>query len=86
VNNAGKDIAKKITDHTAEDLSTTMATNFESTFHLTQLAYPLLKESGYGSIVFISSVAGVKALPLLSAYSASKGIHILIWFCNFPHI
>ncbi|KAL9289832.1 hypothetical protein ACSQ67_024396 [Phaseolus vulgaris] len=73
VNNAGTEITKKIIDHTAEDISTIMATNFESAFHLTQLAHPLLKESGSGNIVFISSIAGVQAIPLLSAYSASKG-------------
>ncbi|KAK7373782.1 hypothetical protein VNO80_07202 [Phaseolus coccineus] len=74
VNNAGIDLSKQIIDHTAEDVSTVMATNFESAFHLTQLAHPLLKESGSGNIVFISSITGVKAvIPLLSAYSASKG-------------
>ncbi|ESW12487.1 hypothetical protein PHAVU_008G117200 [Phaseolus vulgaris] len=73
VNNAGVDMAKGIIDHTAEDISTVMATNFESAFHLCQLAHPLLKESGSGNIVFISSIAGVQAIPLLSAYSASKG-------------
>jgi len=80
VNNAGTEITKKIIDHTAEDISTIMATNFESAFHLTQLAHPLLKESGSGNIVFISSIAGVQAIPLLSAYSASKGICILFYF------
>nr|XP_007140491.1 hypothetical protein PHAVU_008G117000g [Phaseolus vulgaris]ESW12485.1 hypothetical protein PHAVU_008G117000g [Phaseolus vulgaris] len=73
VNNAGIDISKQIIDNTADDISTVMATNFESAFHLTQLAHPLLKESGSGNIVFISSITGVKAIPLLSAYSASKG-------------
>ncbi|KAL9289835.1 hypothetical protein ACSQ67_024399 [Phaseolus vulgaris] len=71
VNNAGREITKKIIDHTAEDISTVMATNFESAFHLTQLA--LLKESGSGNIVFISSITGLKALPALSAYAATKG-------------
>jgi len=80
VNNAGVDMAKGIIDHTAEDISTVMATNFESAFHLCQLAHPLLKESGSGNIVFISSIAGVQAIPLLSAYSASKGIYIVICF------
>ncbi|KAL2336566.1 hypothetical protein Fmac_011012 [Flemingia macrophylla] len=73
VNNAGKDLGKKIMDHTAEDISTVMGTNFESAYHLTQLAHPLLKESGNGSIVFISSIAGGNAISSLSAYSASKG-------------
>lgn len=50
-----------------------MDTNFVSGYHLCQLAYPLLKASGYGSIVFISSISGLKALPLCSIYGASKG-------------
>ena len=87
MNNAGREITKKIIDHTAEDISTIMATNFESAFHLTQLAHPLLKESRSGNIVFISSIAGLKAVPALSAYAATKGIYILIcFFCNFANL
>ncbi|CAL0303325.1 unnamed protein product [Lupinus luteus] len=73
VNNAGIAIPKDIIDHTGDDIAVIMGTNFESGYHLCQLAYPFLKASGYGSIVFISSIAGFKALPLISAYSASKG-------------
>ncbi|RDX93378.1 Tropinone reductase-like, partial [Mucuna pruriens] len=58
INNAGTATPKKHIDYTAEDVSTIMGTNFESSYHLSQLAYPLLKASGYGSIVFISSIAG----------------------------
>ena len=50
-----------------------MATNFESVYHLCQLAHPLLKASGMGSIVFISSVAGVVHIGSGSIYAASKG-------------
>uniref|UniRef100_A0A1D1YHV8 Tropinone reductase At1g07440 n=2 Tax=Anthurium amnicola TaxID=1678845 RepID=A0A1D1YHV8_9ARAE len=50
-----------------------MGTNFESAFHLCQLAYPSLRASGMGSIVFISSVAGLVALPSGSVASATKG-------------
>lgn len=67
---------KGATSYTAEDYSYLMGTNFESPHHLSQLAHPLLKASGCGSIVFISSVAGVTALPALSVYAASKGEHI----------
>ncbi|KAG4921949.1 hypothetical protein JHK86_050762 [Glycine max] len=73
VNNAATNITKKITDYTAEDISAIMGTNFESVYHLCQVAHPLLKDSGNGSIVFISSVAGLKALPVFSVYAASKG-------------
>ncbi|WVZ07099.1 hypothetical protein V8G54_020445 [Vigna mungo] len=73
VNNAGICISKKILEYTAEDISTVMGTNFESSYHLCQLAHPFLKQSGYGSIVFISSAAAVKVVPVLSVYAASKG-------------
>ena len=50
-----------------------MATNFESAYHLSQLAHPLLKASSAGSIVFVSSVCGVVSINTGSIYGASKG-------------
>lgn len=73
INNAGTTLIKPVVDCTPEDCSFIMATNFESAFHLSQLAHPLLKASGRGSIVLISSIAGVIGLQFLSIYSASKG-------------
>lgn len=52
-----------------------MATNLESTYHLCQLAHPLMKASGAGSIVFISSVAGLVSLGSGTIYAAAKGEH-----------
>ena len=60
-------------EFTAEEFSTVMAVNFESVYHLCQLAHPLLKTSGAGSIVLMSSVSGVVSLKYLSAYGATKG-------------
>ncbi|KAK1300538.1 hypothetical protein QJS10_CPB13g00343 [Acorus calamus] len=73
VNNAGTSIFKRAEDQTAEDFSFIMATNFESAFHLSQLAHPLLKTSGGGTIIFISSIAGTVAGPQISVYAATKG-------------
>ncbi|XP_048236032.1 tropinone reductase homolog isoform X2 [Ricinus communis] len=73
VNNAGTIKHKNTVDYTLEDYSSIMSTNLESPYHLCQLAYPLLKASGNGSIVFLSSVAGFIALPLISVYAATKG-------------
>lgn len=73
INNAGTNIWKPTVEYSAEELSTQVATNFESAYHLCQLAHPLLKVSGAGSIVFISSVAGVVALNVGSIYGATKG-------------
>lgn len=61
-------------EYTAEEFSTMMATNFESAYHLCQLAHPLLKASGSGSIVFVSSVGGMVSLKNMSVYGATKGI------------
>ncbi|KAL5550295.1 hypothetical protein UlMin_000471 [Ulmus minor] len=73
VNNAATVSRSVATDYSSEEYSTMMNTNVESPFHLSQLAHPLLKASGNASIVFISSIAGLVALPQLSAYAATKG-------------
>ncbi|KAK6933136.1 hypothetical protein RJ641_036030, partial [Dillenia turbinata] len=72
VNNAGTNFRKPTVDYTAEEFSKLMATNFDSAYHLCQLAHPLLKASGVGSIVFISSVAGLVSLGTGSVYAAGK--------------
>ncbi|KAI3855833.1 hypothetical protein MKX03_014595 [Papaver bracteatum] len=73
VNNAGAAIFKDTLNFTDEDHSNIFATNFDSGYYLSILAHPLLKASGSGNIVFISSVAGVVALPFVSNYASSKG-------------
>ncbi|CAK8566590.1 unnamed protein product [Lathyrus sativus] len=72
VNNAGTNVRKPTIEFTAEDYSKVMTTNLDSAFHLCQLAYPLLKESGNGSIVFMSSVASLTSVGSASVYAVSK--------------
>ncbi|CAK9166299.1 unnamed protein product [Ilex paraguariensis] len=73
INSVGRNIRKPMVDFTAEEFSTLMATNFESIFHMCQLAYPLLKASGAGSVVFTSSVSGFVSLKSMSVQGATKG-------------
>ncbi|XP_015575538.2 tropinone reductase homolog At5g06060-like isoform X1 [Ricinus communis] len=73
VNNVGTNIRKPMIEFTAEEFSTLMATNFESAFHLSQLAYPLLKLSGEGCLVFTSSISGFVSLKSMSVHGATKG-------------
>ena len=73
INNAGTNTWKSRVDYTAEDIQAIMETNFVSAYHLSQLAHPLLKTSGMGNVVLISSVAGVVALYSGTVYAASKG-------------
>ena len=74
MNNAGIAVSKEATEVTAEDFSDLMCTNFESGYHLCQLGHPLLKASGNGNIVFISSVTSLIATPLCSLYASTKGM------------
>ncbi|WOL01993.1 tropinone reductase [Canna indica] len=73
VNNAGTNVRKPTVEFSAEEFSLIMTTNLESAYHLCQLAHPLLKASGAGSIVFVSSIAGVVAINTGSIYAATKG-------------
>ncbi|KAJ3668930.1 hypothetical protein LUZ60_010880 [Juncus effusus] len=73
INNAGTGLFKQAHDVTETEYSSLMATNLESAFHLSQLAYPLFKASNGGTIVFNSSIAGCTGLNNLSVYCATKG-------------
>ncbi|KAG6485928.1 hypothetical protein ZIOFF_054495 [Zingiber officinale] len=73
VNNAGTAIFKPAMEQTPEDFKLLISTNLESAFHLSQLAYPLLKACGGGSIVFITSISAFIAWDHLSVYASTKG-------------
>ncbi|KAF3454645.1 hypothetical protein FNV43_RR05093 [Rhamnella rubrinervis] len=73
INNVGINIRKPMVEFTDEEFSALVATNFESVFHLCQLAHPLLKASGEGSVVFISSVSSFVSLKSMSVLGATKG-------------
>ncbi|CAN1135140.1 Tropinone reductase homolog At5g06060 [Linum perenne] len=66
VNNAGSTFYKKFVNWTPEDYSNMMTTNLEAPFHLCQLAHPLLKASGNGSVVFVSSIASAAGINQLT--------------------
>ncbi|KAI4323891.1 hypothetical protein L6164_023465 [Bauhinia variegata] len=72
INNVGTTIKKPTVDYTTEDFSFLLSTNLESAYHISQLAHPLLKASGAGSIVFVSSVAGVVSVDVGSIYGVTK--------------
>ncbi|KAL1327300.1 hypothetical protein HN51_037361 [Arachis hypogaea] len=72
VNNVGTNIRKPTIEYTVEEYSKIMITNLDSAYHLCQLAYSILKASGNGNIVFISSVASTTNVGSGSLYAASK--------------
>lgn len=74
VNNAGIMTTRPSIEASPDYLSLIMRTNFESGFHMSRLAHPLLKASGQASIVFNSSNASIAPTRIHCAlYSASKG-------------
>ncbi|CAN1184685.1 Tropinone reductase homolog At5g06060 [Linum perenne] len=74
VNNVGTNARKPTTEYTTEEYLRLMSVNLGSAYHLCQLAHPLLKKSEAGSVIFISSVAGVLHIGSGSIYGLSKGL------------
>ena len=56
----------------SEDWERTLKINVISHFYFTKLAIPMLKKNKGGSIINISSGAGIMGFPLRSPYAASK--------------
>ena len=75
INNAGIVIPRvSIEDRTAAEWDRVMAVNAKGVFLGTKYAIPVMRQAGGGSIVNISSVAGIgQSLHQEPAYAASKG-------------
>ncbi len=73
VNNAGIAILKPIAALTLEDWNRQINVNLTSVFLGCKHAMPAMREAGGGSIVNLSSVAGLVGLPTCTAYGAAKG-------------
>jgi NAD(P)-dependent dehydrogenase (short-subunit alcohol dehydrogenase family) len=72
VNNAGIAIFKPILDVSYEDWSRVLAVNLTGPFLCTQAAAPLMRDSGGGAVVNITSISGLRASTLRTAYGTSK--------------
>ena len=74
VNNAGISMRHSDMDVSSDDWDTMMDVNAKGVFLGVKYAIPAMQRAGGGSIVNISSIAGIMGRPLASpAYSASKG-------------
>jgi NAD(P)-dependent dehydrogenase (short-subunit alcohol dehydrogenase family) len=62
----------RLLDHDPDDWWRVVDTNLSGTFTLVREAVPLMRESGGGRVVVISSEWGVTGWPEATAYSASK--------------
>src|SRR5256885_5523340 len=73
VNNAGiAGPTAKVEDIKPEDWDRCIAVDLNGMFYCTRKAMPLIKAAGGGSIVNLSSAAGLHGFPQRSPYSAAK--------------
>jgi NAD(P)-dependent dehydrogenase (short-subunit alcohol dehydrogenase family) len=74
VSNAGIGVgAPSIVDMTLADWRRQTAINLDGVFLSVKYCLPLMRRSGPGSIVMMSSVAGLRGSPFLAGYCATKG-------------
>ncbi|MUT66506.1 SDR family NAD(P)-dependent oxidoreductase [Paenibacillus sp. NEAU-GSW1] len=73
VNNAGISLAVGLLDTTIEQWNKVMSINLTSTFLGMKYVIPVMQQNNGGSIVNISSIAGLTGSSGAGAYTASKG-------------
>lgn len=73
VNNAGIELAKKVTDTTEAEWDRLMDVNLKGVFLCCKAAIPVMRRQGGGVIVNVASELGLVGGSEIAAYSASKG-------------
>jgi NAD(P)-dependent dehydrogenase (short-subunit alcohol dehydrogenase family) len=73
VNNAGIGLAGSVLEMSLADWRRQTAVNLDGVFLGVKHSIPLMRKGGGGSIVNMSSVAGLKGSPSLAGYCATKG-------------
>jgi NAD(P)-dependent dehydrogenase (short-subunit alcohol dehydrogenase family) len=78
VNNAGVAIFKPVLETTYEDWRTVLDTNLDGAFLCTQAFGSFMVKAGFGAIVNVASISGLRASTLRIAYGTSKAalIHL----------
>lgn len=72
INNAGAGLYASIEETTPEQMDRIWRTNFMGTFYCVRNAIPVMKKQGAGHILTVSSMAGMRGIPMNGAYCASK--------------
>ena len=76
VNNAGIQYVEAVDAFPVEKWNDIMAVNLNAAFHAIRLFLPSMRARGWGRILNLASVHGLRASPFKSAYTASK--HALV--------
>jgi meso-butanediol dehydrogenase / (S,S)-butanediol dehydrogenase / diacetyl reductase len=78
VNNAGIETMGSVTDLSLDDWRKSLDTNLTGPFLLMKECIPHMIKKGGGSIVNISSLAGVRSVPGMPAYCTTKAALIML--------
>jgi NAD(P)-dependent dehydrogenase (short-subunit alcohol dehydrogenase family) len=73
VHNAGIAAAGSVEEMPSEAFERLFSTNLFGPVRLTKALLPAMRAAGRGRIVVVSSQGGIRGIPSISAYSASKG-------------
>ena len=72
INNAGAGNYKDLVETSADEYDTLMDSNMRSTFLFTRHAVPVMLSQGTGTILMLSSMAGIYGFPGEAVYCATK--------------
>lgn len=72
VNNAGQAASAKFTDTDEALWNRILGVNLTGTYLCTREAIPDMLQAGFGRIVNVASIAGLRGAPYISAYATSK--------------
>jgi NAD(P)-dependent dehydrogenase (short-subunit alcohol dehydrogenase family) len=72
VNNAGFSVSGFVEDMSLDEVRLQFETNFFGAVAMSKAVLPVMRQQRSGHIIQISSVGGLVAYPMLSAYAASK--------------
>jgi 2,3-dihydroxy-2,3-dihydro-p-cumate dehydrogenase len=73
VNNAGGGVIRPTLEHTEETLQATLARNLWTAIRTTLAVLPLMRDAGYGRIVFVGADSVRNGLDRHAVYNAAKG-------------
>jgi NAD(P)-dependent dehydrogenase (short-subunit alcohol dehydrogenase family) len=72
IGNAGYGIAGSVEDTGIEEAKHQFETNYFGALRVVRAVLPVMRRQGSGSIITVSSVAGILAIPFQASYSATK--------------
>ncbi|OUR93541.1 hypothetical protein A9Q84_18915 [Halobacteriovorax marinus] len=78
INNAGKEDSGNFLDIDIEDMNKSLSLNCQAPLSLSHHFGNLMKKSGEGEILFVSSIVAFQGIPLIANYAATKSYVLIL--------